>query len=159
MQCDSIRNPKSAIRNPSLLHPRVEDLNRRGLVDEAFLLLRLFARGAEFARGGGGGEGFVDENERQVWQPRLKLGREGADFSGGIAFAAVHTHGQTDDQRLDATLGDQLGDSFDRLDAGTVDRFHRMRENAEVIRRSDADAGVAVIDAEGGVGTGVVSGQ
>jgi len=27
-----------------------------------------------------------------------------------------------------------------------------MGENAEVIRRGDADAGVAVIDAEGGVG-------
>jgi len=123
------------------------------------LLLRLFARSAEFARGGGGGEGFVDEDERQVGQARLKFGREGADFFSGVSFAAVHADGQTDDQRLNAALGDQLGDSLDRFDAGAINRFHRMGENAEVIRRGDADAGVTVIDAEGGVGTGVVSGQ
>ena len=115
------------------------------------MLLRLFAGGAEFARGGGGGEGFVDENKRQVWQARLKFRGEGSGFFRGTSFAAVHAQGQTDDQRLDASLGDELGDTLDRFDAGAVDRFHRMRENAKVIRRGDADAGVAVIDAEGGV--------
>ena len=95
----------------------------------------------------------------QIGQAGLELGREGPDFPGGIAFAAVHAHGQADNQRLNASLGRQLGDALDRFDAGAVDGFHRMRENAEVIRRRDADAGVAVVDAEGGVGTGVVSGQ
>ena len=116
------------------------------------MLLRLFAGGAEFARGGGGREGFVDENKRQIRQSRLKFKGEGPGFFRGTSFAAVHAQGQTDDQRLDASLGYELGDAFDRFDAGAVDRFHRMGENAEVIRRGDADAGVAVIDAEGGVG-------
>jgi hypothetical protein len=45
----------------------------------------------------------------------------------------------------------EAGDALDGVALGLVDGFHRVREDAEVIGGGDADAGVAVIDAQRGV--------
>jgi hypothetical protein len=45
----------------------------------------------------------------------------------------------------------EAGDAFDGVTLAYIDGLDRIRENAEVIGRGDADAGVTVVDAEGGV--------
>ena len=51
----------------------------------------------------------------------------------------------------------ELGDALDGIRLRTLDRLHRMRQDAEVIRRSNADAGTAMVDAKGRVrGLGLV---
>lgn len=46
----------------------------------------------------------------------------------------------------------EAGDALDGIDFALVDGFNRVREDAEVIGGGDSDAGVAVVDAKGGVG-------
>ncbi|WP_325099598.1 hypothetical protein [Luteolibacter yonseiensis] len=45
-----------------------------------------------------------------------------------------------------------MGDPFDGIAFGLVDGFDRMGEDAEVVGGGDADAGVAMIDAQRGMG-------
>jgi hypothetical protein len=44
-----------------------------------------------------------------------------------------------------------LGDAFDGVALALVDGFDWVREDAEIICGGDADACVAVVDAEGGM--------
>ncbi|MEO8614503.1 MAG: hypothetical protein ABI600_05130 [Luteolibacter sp.] len=44
-----------------------------------------------------------------------------------------------------------MRDALDGISLALIDGLDRMREDAEIVRRSDTDAGVAMIDAECGV--------
>ncbi len=52
---------------------------------------------------------------------------------------------------MDSPILGELRDTLDGIGFRAVDRFHRMREDAEVIGGSDADAGVTMIDAKRGM--------
>jgi hypothetical protein len=45
----------------------------------------------------------------------------------------------------------KLRDALDGIDLLAIDRLNRMRQNAKIIRRSDADAGISVINPERGM--------
>ena len=84
----------------------------------------------------------------------MELGSEGADLGGGAAFGAIHAKWQADDESVDLANFRQSGDPLDRIAFTHIDGFDGVREDAKVIRGGDADAGVAMVDAEGGVGRG-----
>ena len=80
---------------------------------------------------------------------------EAADFFYGITFGAIESKRQSDDEGADAALVDDFGNAGEGIGFVDVDGFHGMCHDANGIGRSDADAGIAEVDAEGGVGTGV----
>jgi hypothetical protein len=45
----------------------------------------------------------------------------------------------------------KLRNALDGIDFLAIDRLNRMRKNAKIIRRSDADAGIAVVNPERGM--------
>jgi hypothetical protein len=45
----------------------------------------------------------------------------------------------------------KLRDALDGIDLLAIDRLNRMRKNAKIIRRGNANAGIAVIDPERGM--------
>jgi hypothetical protein len=53
---------------------------------------------------------------------------------------------------VDFTHFHETGDAFDRIALALIDRLDRMRKNAEIIGRGNADASVTMIDAERGMG-------
>jgi len=135
----------------ALPHPSVQNFDRCCLVDHRLLLLGVAASFAEFVSGGEGGQRFIDEHERDGRDALVKSAGKGADFRGGASLAAVHADGQANDEGFDFPQINELGDALDGVALGLMDGLNRMREDAEVIGRSDADAGLAMVDAEGGM--------
>jgi hypothetical protein len=129
------------------------------LVDEVFLFFGVFSGLVEFGGGGDGGEGFVGKVERELGVLSLEFLGEASNFFNGIAFGAIEPKRQSDDERADAALVDDFGKTGEGIGFVDVDGFHGMRHDAYGIGRSDADAGIAEVDAESGVGTGVRSVQ
>ena len=132
-------------------HPCVEDLDGGGLVDDAFLLASLDSGSAKFLGGAGCRQCFIDKHKWERGESLLEASGKGTDFRGGAALAAIHADGESDDERVDFPNFCELGDPFEGVALALVDGFHRMGEDAEIICRGDADASVAVVDAERGM--------
>lgn len=132
-------------------HPQIKDFHGGGLVDDGFLLLRVAPCFTKLGGGAGGGQGFIDKDERDRWQAFPKLIREGTDLGGGASLAAVHTERQADNERVDLSDFYKPGDPLDGIAFALVDGFHRVRKDAEVVGRGDADPRIAMIDAERGM--------
>ena len=79
------------------------------------------------------------------------MGGEGADFGGGGSFAAVKADGKTDDEGANPADFCELGNTLDRGVLAQMDGFNRMGKDAEVVGGGDADADIAIVDAERGV--------
>lgn len=135
--------------------PEIEDFDSGRLVDDGFLLFGFAARLTEFCRGGDGGVAFVDVNEGQIRKAEFDFAGEASDFFCRWAFFAIEVEREPEDECADASLFAEDRDAFDRVGRGERDRLDRMGENAEWIGSSDADASVAVVDSESGVGCGV----
>ena len=67
------------------------------------------------------------------------------------SLAAVHPDRQADDERMDFPHGCQKCDSLDRIALADIDGLDRVREDAEVISRGDADSCITMVDAERGM--------
>lgn len=111
----------------------------------------IFPGFVEFGCGADGAVGFIDKMQRDLGMECLQLVGKTPGFLCGLAFSAIEMTGQTDDNCLDLTLLDDRADACQRVLLVTVDGFDRMRHDAHGVGRGDADAGVAVIDAEGGM--------
>ena len=143
--------PARSFGSHPLTHPCVENFHGGGLIDDGFLLAGIASGFAEFRGGAGGAEGFVHEDERDGWNACTQQIREGPDFCSGIALTAVHPQRQADDERVDAAQFRETRDALDGLGFRAIDGFHWMGEDAEIIGGGDADAGIAMIDAERGM--------
>lgn len=121
------------------------------MVNDGFLLAGVAAGFAEFGGGAGGGQGFIDEHQWNVRNPFAQQIRKGADLGGGVPLAAVHAEWQAEHERANAPYFGKPGDALDGIRLRTVDGFHGMGEDAEVIGRGNADPGIAMIDAKGGM--------
>ena len=118
------------------------------MVNDGLLLFRVAAGFTEFSCGAGGGERFVDEDERGGGKALLQADCEFTDLRCGPAFAAIHADRQAEHERADLSDLRELADPLDGVAFGLVDGFDRVREDAEVISRGDANAGITVIDAK-----------
>lgn len=141
------------IRRPrgGLIHPLLEDFDGGGLVDEGFLLFGVFSCFMQLCGGADGAVGFVDPMQRDLRVECLQLLGKTSGFLCGLAFSAIEVAGETDDDGFDLALLDQRTDARERFLLVSVDGFHGVRHDADRVGRGDADAGVAVIDAEGGM--------
>jgi hypothetical protein len=89
----------------------------------------------------------------------MKLRSKGTHLCGSIALAAIHAQRQTNHDRPYAAKLHKLRDALDGIELLAIDRLNWMRKNAKIIRRGDADAGVAVINPERGmrwIGIGLI---
>lgn len=132
-------------------HPGVKDFHGGGLVDEGFLFFGIFPSLVKFGGGAYGAVGFVDKMQRDLRMECLQLLGKTSCFLCGLAFSAIEMTGQADDDGFDLALLNDRADACQWILLVAVDGFDRMRHDADRIGRGDADAGVAVIDAEGGM--------
>jgi hypothetical protein len=133
-------------------HPKIENLDGGGLIDDLFLPAGLAAGLPELGGGLAGGQGFIDKNQGQRRQAGAQQGGEGPHLFRGGSRAAVHAQGQPEHQGADAAELGQPRDPLNRIEPDPVDGFNRVGEDPEVIGGGNADAGLAVIDPERGVG-------
>ena len=136
---------------PVVAHPEVEDFDCGRLIDHGFLFACIASRFAQLGGGAGGGEGLINKNHRHGADALVKLRGKGPHFCRSIALAAVHAQRQADHERADSANLHKLRDALDGIELLAIDRLNRMRKNAEIIRRSDTDAGVSMVNPERGM--------
>ncbi len=130
----------------------LEDDLGGGLVDDGALLVGFAAGFLEGALGGDGGEAFVDGDDFAA-DGGAEFFDEGGHFLGGGAVGAVHVAGESDDDEADFPGLDDLADAADGRRRFHDDGLERMGEEVEFVAEREADSGVAVVDAEGALGS------
>ena len=81
----------------------------------------------------------------------MKLRSKGTHLCRSIALTAIHAQRQTDHQRFDPTNLHKLRDALDGFRLLAINRLNRVSQNPKIIRRSDADTGVAMINPKRGM--------
>lgn len=123
-----------------------ENLNRCGLVDDVFLMLRFFASFAELIGGGDGGEALIDVGEGDGAEFGFESFAKSANFLGAAPFGAVHAKGKAEDDGLDFSLGDDLENAVQRVAFSAIDGFDWVGTDGKLVGCGETDAGVAMID-------------
>jgi hypothetical protein len=111
-------------------HPGMKDFYCCGLVDEVFLLFRIFPGLMEFGGGGDGGEGFVGKVEGELGVLSFEFLGEAADFFYGITLGAIEPKRQSDDERANAALLDDFSYAGEGIGFVDVNGFHGMCHDA-----------------------------
>jgi len=136
---------------PVVAHPEVENFDSGRLIDHGFLLACLASGFAQLGSGAGGGEGLINKNQWYVDDPLVKLRGKGPHFCRSVTLTAIHAQRQADHECPYSAKLHKLRDALDGIDLLTIDRLNRMRKNAKIIRCSDADASVSVVNPERGM--------
>ena len=106
---------------------------------------------AQLGGGAGGGKSLIDKNQWHRADAFVKLRSKGAHFCRSVALAAIHAQRQANHKRPYPAKLHKLRDALDGIELLAIDRLNWMRKNAKIIRRSDADAGVAMVNSERGM--------
>ncbi len=133
------------------IHPELEDLDGGGLIDERLLLFGIFPCLVQLRRCADSGVGFIDEMQRQARMEGLELGGKAADFLRRLAFSAIEMTRHAEDDGFDLALLNDGADAGERVLLLPMDRFHRVSHDAHWVRGGDADAGIAIINAQSGM--------
>jgi hypothetical protein len=129
-------------------HPKIQDLDRGGLVDDGLLFFRVATDLPQLVRGSGRGQRLIHEDQWKGRKTLTDLLSEIANLGGGTPLAAVHAKRQAYDEGLNFPHFRQKTDPLDRITLGDVDGLNWMAKDAEVVGSGDTDAGIAMIDAK-----------
>ncbi len=145
------------------IEPALEDLLCGDLVDEGLGLLCRFACVLEHAMCSDGGQAFIDkpDGDGSTLERFAQSIGELFHFFGRFTGRAVHVFWEAEDDGIRFLFGEQSDDALDgrgilreRLRGAVRDGLEGVREHAEFVGHSDADACVAVINPEGAVHRG-----
>lgn len=102
----------------------------------------------EFGRRSGSGECLIHKDKWDVREPLAELIGEGAHLRRRASLAAIHAQRQTDDQRVNAADFRKPGDPCKGITPAGINRLDGVRQDAEIIRRRNANAHSSMVNPE-----------